>query len=150
VRKPLPRHVTDEVDLDQRVLDQEAGGADGGARRRQLEVALPNRIEAVKIGEIGEKDLRLDHVIERGAGGFEGLFQVFEHIGRLQLDIRPVVRKARMPARLRGNSILEVARELACGEDKIADDEGLAIIGERARCARSHDLDSHVPSRCSQ
>src|SRR4029078_11456980 len=61
----LTRHISDEIDLDQRVLHQKAGAADGGARRRHLEIAFPYRIEAVKIVEIGEEDLRLDHMFER-------------------------------------------------------------------------------------
>ena len=143
---PWPRHVADEVDLDQRVLDQQSGAADGGARRRHLEVAFPHRIEAVEVVEVGEKDLRLDHVIERGAGRLEGLFQVFENVGRLQLDVRAVVRKVLLLARLRRHPGLEVAGELAGGEHEIAGDECLVIVGERTRSARLDDLDGHDSS----
>ena len=98
--RPVARHVTDEVDLDQRVLDQQSRAADGGARRRHLEIAFPHRIEAVEIVEVGEEDLRLDRVVERGAGRLEGVFQVVEDVGGLQLDVRAVVRKVLLLARL--------------------------------------------------
>src|SRR5262245_62334724 len=94
----------------------------------------------MKITKVGEKDLRLDHVIERGAGGLEGLFQVFEDVCRLQLDIRAVERKARLLARLRRNAGLEIARQLTGGEHEVADDERLAVIGERGPDGRSDDL----------
>ena len=45
--------------------DEQSGAADGGARRRLLEVALPDRVEAVEIVEVGEKHLRLDHLVQR-------------------------------------------------------------------------------------
>src|SRR4051812_16530612 len=73
--KPGTRHVADKVDLDQRILDQQARAADGGARRRHLEVSFPHRIKAVEIVEVGEKHLRLDRVVERGTGRFESFFQ---------------------------------------------------------------------------
>src|SRR5262249_51291241 len=41
----------DEIDLDQRIRDQQPGAADGGARRRDFEVALPHRVEAMEVGE---------------------------------------------------------------------------------------------------
>ena len=97
---PLPRHIADEIDLDQRILHQQSGAADGGARRRHLEVALPHRVEAMEVVEVGEEDLRLHHVVERGARCLEGLFQVFEDVGGLQLDVGAVERKAVLLARL--------------------------------------------------
>src|SRR5262249_2391230 len=99
--------------------------------------------EAVEIVEVGKEDLRLDGMIERGAGCFERLFQILQHIGCLQLDIRAVIGKARRPARLRRNTLLEVACQLARGKDEVAGDERLAIIGKRARGARSYDPDGH-------
>ena len=102
----------------------------------------------MEVVEVGEKDLRLDHVIERRAGGLEGLFQIFEDVGRLQLDIRAVERKAVLLARLRRNAGLEVAGELAGREYQIVDDEGLVIVGERARNARFDYCNRHVFPLC--
>ena len=96
---PLLAHVTDEVDFHQRVFHQQSGAADGGARRRHLEVALPHRIEAVEVIEVGEENLRLDHVIERRAGRLESLFQIVQDVSGLQLDVRAVERKAVLLAR---------------------------------------------------
>src|SRR5262249_14369978 len=121
-------------------LHQQSGAADGGARRRQLGKSVAQGDEAMKITKVGEKDLRLDHVIERGAGGLEGLFQVVEDVCRLQFDIRAVEWKAPLPARLPRNAGLEIARQLTGGEYEIANDERLAVIGERARNGRSDDL----------
>ena len=101
--------------------------------------------------EVGEEDLRLHHVIERRAGGLEGLFQILQDVGCLQLDIRAVERKTVFLARLRRNAGLEVAGELAGGEDEVADHERLIIVGERARNARFHDCDRHVfPLSCAR
>ena len=61
--------------------------------RRHLEIALPHRVKAAEIVEIGEKHLGLDHVIERGAGRRESSFQILEDVGGLQLDIRAVIGK---------------------------------------------------------
>jgi hypothetical protein len=87
----------------------------------------------VEVSEVGEKHLRLDHLIERGAGGLEGLFQVVEDVRRLQLDVRTIKGKALPLARLRRNPGLEVAGKLPRGEHEIADHESLVVIGERAR-----------------
>jgi hypothetical protein len=57
-------HEPDQVDLDQRVLHQQPGGADGGARRRNGEIFLPHLVEGVEIVQVGEKHLRLDDVVE--------------------------------------------------------------------------------------
>src|SRR5262249_23499556 len=124
---------------------------DGRARRRHLEVALPYGIEAMEVAKIGEEDLRLDHVIERGAGGLEGLLHVFEDVCGLQLDIRAIERKTVLLARLRRHAGLEVAGELARGEHEIADDERFVVVCERARNARLDHLDSHVsPLSCAR
>ena len=90
----------------------------------------------MEVVEVGEEYLRLDHVIERRAGGLEGLLQVVEDVRRLQLDVRAVERKAVLLARLGRNAGLEVAGELPGGEDEIADDERLVVVGERARDGR--------------
>jgi hypothetical protein len=55
----------DQVDFDQRILDEQAGRTDGGSRRRDLELFLPNLVEAVEVVEVGEEDLRLEHAVER-------------------------------------------------------------------------------------
>src|SRR5262249_19352725 len=46
-------YAADQVDLDQRVLDQEASRTDRRARGREFEILLPHLIEAVEIVEIG-------------------------------------------------------------------------------------------------
>jgi hypothetical protein len=147
VLESLARHVTDKVDLDQRIRHQESGAADGGARRGHLEIPLPHRVEAVEVVEVGEKYLRLDHVLERGARRREGLFQIFEDIRCLQLDVGAVEGKARLLARLRGHAGFEIARQLTGGEHEITDDEGLIIVGERARNARFDNRNRHVCPR---
>src|SRR5262249_51129963 len=78
-----PGAVADKVDLHQRVFDQQARAADGGARRRHFEIPLPYAVEAVKVVEVREKHLRLGHVIERRARRLEGLFQILQHVRRL-------------------------------------------------------------------
>src|SRR5258705_271023 len=98
----------------------------------------------MEVIEVGEKYLRLGDVIEGRAGGLEGIFQIVENVRRLQLDIRAVERKAVFLARLRRNASLEIARELAGGEHQIVDDEGLVIVGERARNARFDYCNRHV------
>ena len=64
-RRPALTLGSDQVDLDQRIRNQQSRAADGGARRRLLEVALPHRVEAVEVVEVGEKHLRLDHLVQR-------------------------------------------------------------------------------------
>ena len=99
----------------------------------------------MEVVEVGEEDLRLDHVIERGAGGLEGLFQIVEDVRGLQLDVRAVERKAVLLARLRRHAGLEVAGELPGGENQIADDESLVVVGERTRDGRGDDLVARGP-----
>src|SRR5438552_2761036 len=111
----------DEIDLNQRVLHEEAGAANGGARRRHLEIALPHRIKAVEIVQVGKEYLRLQHVLERGARGFEGFFEVLQDIRRLQLDIGAVIREALMLARFAGHAAFEIACELPSSKYEIAD-----------------------------
>src|SRR5262249_30549380 len=130
----------DQIDFDQRIRHQQSGAADGGARRRLLEVALPHRIEAMEVVEVGEKHLRLGDLIERRAGGLEGLFQVVEDVCRLQLDIRAVERKAFLLARLRRNAGSIVARDLTGREYVAADLKSLAVVRERTRSPRLDDL----------
>src|SRR3954469_22599263 len=113
----------DEIDLDQRIRDQQPRAADGGARRRLLEIALPHRIEAMEVVEVGEKHLRLDHLIERGAGCLEGFFQVVEDVGRLQFDVGAVKRKALLLARLRRHASAIIARDLTGCENMAAEGE---------------------------
>src|SRR5207302_146647 len=130
VQGPL-RHLalcTNEIDLDQRIRDQQPRAADGGARRRLLEIALPHRIEAVEVVEVGEKHLRLEHLIERGACGLESLFQILEDVRGLQLDVRAIERKTGPLARLRRNPSFEIAGELACGEYQVANRDRLVVI----------------------
>ena len=99
----------------------------------------------MEIVEIGEENLRLDHVIQRRAGRLEGLLQVFQDVGGLQLDVRAIEGKTILLARLGRNSGLEIAGELAGGEHEIADDECLVIVGERTRNARLYHLDLTFP-----
>jgi len=67
----------------------------------------------VEVVEVGEKHLRLGHVIERRARRLEGLFQILQHVRRLQLDIRAIEGKAVPLARFRRHAGLEVAGKLA-------------------------------------
>src|SRR5438105_15892671 len=90
----------------------------------------------MEVVEVGEKHLRLEHLVERGARGLESLFQILEDVRGLQLDVRAIERKTGLLARLRRNPGLEIAGELACGEYQLANRERLVIIGERARHGR--------------
>ena len=93
---PATGHEADEVDLDQRVLDQQAGRADGGARRRHGEIFLPDLVEGIEVPQVGEEDLRLDDILERAAGRLERRPQVFEDVAGLLLDLRPVIGEGRV------------------------------------------------------
>src|SRR5262245_12763356 len=84
---PPKSNLCDEIDLDQGILDEQTGTADGRARRRRGEVALPHRVEAVEVGEVGEKDLRLDDPLQRRAGRLERLLQIAEDVLGLSLDV---------------------------------------------------------------
>src|SRR5215470_1837741 len=126
----------DQIDLDQRILDQQAGRTDGRARWRDFEIFLPHLVEAVEVVEIGEKDLRLDDLVERTSGCFERLLEIFQDKAGLQLDVRVVVGEVRMPPRFRRNAASEVTGELARREDESAGLEGFGIVCERLRCAR--------------
>src|SRR5436190_8288969 len=130
----------DEIDLDQRIRHQQARAADRGARRRLLEVAFPHRVEAMEVLEVGEKHLRLDHLIERGARRLEGLFQIVEDVCGLQFNIRAVERKALLLSRLRRHAGAIIARDLTGGENMAAEGEALAVVRERPRRCRFDDL----------
>jgi hypothetical protein len=52
----------DQIDLDQRVLDQQAGRTDR-VRWRDFEIFLPRLVEAVEVVEVGEEDLRLADLV---------------------------------------------------------------------------------------
>src|SRR5262249_16708904 len=77
----------DQVDLDQRVFDQQASRTDRRARWRDPEIFLPHLVEAVEVIEIGEKDLRLDDLIERTSCCFESSLEVFQDVASLQLNV---------------------------------------------------------------
>jgi hypothetical protein len=47
----------------------------------------PHFVEGVEVVQVGEEHLRLDHALERGAGGRESLLEVVEDVARLQLDV---------------------------------------------------------------
>ena len=66
----------DEIDFDTASGHQQGADLHGGARRRAGEKLLPDLVEVEKIVEVGQKHLGLDHVIEPGADGAEGHFQV--------------------------------------------------------------------------
>src|SRR5437762_9295722 len=80
VRRCIITILRDQVDLDQRVLHEQAGAADRGAWRRRRKVALPDRVEAVEVAEVGQEDLGLDDLVQRRAGGLERLPQVLQNI----------------------------------------------------------------------
>src|SRR5262249_29565816 len=90
----------DQVDLDQRVLDQQASRADRRARWRDLQIFFPYLVEGKEVIEIGEEDLRLENILERASRGLEGLLEIFQHEAGLKLDVRSVEWKIRVLARL--------------------------------------------------
>src|SRR5260370_19983930 len=106
-------------------------------------MGLKRRDDALHVGKVGHEDLSLEDMIERGAGGFEGLFEVAEDVVRLQLDVGTVKRKRRIAARLRRHAGLVVAGDLAGGEHPVADLEAFVVIGERSRRARFDGFDLH-------
>jgi len=71
------------------------------------------------------ENLRLHHAVQRCARALERPRQILEHVPRLTLDVRAVVRKGRIPARLSRHARLEVTGELARGKDEIADHDSL-------------------------
>jgi hypothetical protein len=137
------RDVADQIDLDQRVPHEQARAADGGPRRRDLEVPLPHGVEAVEVVQVGQEDLGLHHVIERRARRLEGLGQIPQHVFGLQLDVRAVVRKARMPLRLGRHAGLEITRKLSRREHQIARHHGLGVVGEGPRRVRLDRPETH-------
>src|ERR1700704_84413 len=58
------RHIADQIDLDQRIFDQEARGSDGRSRRWYLEIFAPDLIELSEVVQIGQEHLRLDDRVE--------------------------------------------------------------------------------------
>src|SRR5262249_20301255 len=126
----------DQVDLDQRVFDQQASRTDRRARWRDPEIFLPHLVKPVEVVEISEEDLRLDYLIERASCRLESLLKIFQDKASLQLDIRVVVGEIRRPPSFRRNAGFKIAGELARGEDETADLEGFCIVCKRLRCVR--------------
>ena len=56
--RPLHADQVDQVDLDQRVLDQKARGADRGAQRRHIEILTPYLVVGGEISQIGQEEPR--------------------------------------------------------------------------------------------
>ena len=58
----LPGRIADQIDFDQRVLDQKPGGTDRRARRWRLEVIAPDLVEGIEVVEVRQEDLSLDDI----------------------------------------------------------------------------------------
>src|SRR5215472_2485770 len=69
--------------------------------------------KAVEVREIGQEHLRLQHLVERAAGGGEGLLQIVEDVAGLLLDVGAIERKRRILFSDRGNAAHEIAPQLA-------------------------------------
>src|SRR5215470_1916671 len=104
------------------------------------EKLLPDLVEGVKVGEVGQEHLRLDDVVQRAAGRGERVLQLRENVAGLLLDRRAVIRKGRVDPRLRGDPGLVRAGDLAGREDKVASTDGLGGVGERLPRARGERL----------
>src|ERR1700728_1032470 len=103
----LAWHITDQVDLDLRVLDQQACSGNRRACGRSLEILLPHFIEGVEVAEILQEHLGLDDVIERAPSGLEGAREILHDVMRAFLDIRSIERKVRVLLGFGGNTGLE-------------------------------------------
>src|SRR5262249_39185841 len=114
-----------------------------GARRWHWEIVAPHLVEGVEMGEIGQEDLRPDHLVERAARGLKGLREIAQHITGLLLDVGAVSRKTRPLACFGSHPGLVIAGDLAGCEHPWADFEALVIVRQRARCARSYGFDVH-------
>ena len=86
-----------------------------------LKYSLPDLVESGEVVEVGHEDLRLHHLVERTAGRLERPFEIPEDVFGLQLDVRAVEREVLAALGLGGNAGLEVAGELAGGENQIAE-----------------------------
>ena len=126
----LAGYIADQIDLDHRVLDQQPCGADRGTRRGCREIFFPHFVESVEFGEVLEKHLCLDDVIQRRARRFERLSQVVEHIARSFLDVRAIEREVRIRPSFYRDSGFEVSGKLAGGKYQAADLECLGVGGE--------------------
>src|SRR5438067_674192 len=77
----------DAVDLDARP-SRERADLDGRAGRwRPLEVAPVGLVHLGSVGEVGDVDVRLHHVVEAGIAGGEDRFQVLHHPLGLRHDV---------------------------------------------------------------
>src|ERR1700730_1777419 len=132
--------VADQIDLHQRVLDQQTRRADGRARRRRSEIFFPYLVEGKEVAEIGQEYLCLEHVVEGAAGRLERLLRVFQNVTRLQLYVGVIVGKIGWPHRTSGNAGLVVTRDLPGGKNEVVDPEAFVVMRERARCPRFDDL----------
>src|SRR5215471_10792504 len=76
------RHGRDEVDLDQRVLHEQRGGAHRRPRWRRREELLPDLIESVEVSEIRQEHLRLHDLLERRPRRLERAHEVVQDVAR--------------------------------------------------------------------
>ena len=109
--------------------------------------APSNLVHGSKIVKVREEDLRLHHLIKAAAGGFQRSGKILQDVRRLQLDVRSVEREVRMLARFGRHAVLVVGRDLARGEDRVAENVRLRIIGDRLRPGGSHDLVDEARAR---
>src|ERR1700733_403555 len=140
----LARYIADQIDFDLRVLDQQARRSDGCARRRDLEIFLPHLVEGMKVTQVFQEHLRLDDVIERTSRSLEGPREVLHDVMRPPLDVRAIERKVRVLLGFKGNSGLEIGRQLARSEDQSADVEGFGVDRKRLRIIRFDDFCVHL------
>ena len=72
-----------------------------------LEEGAPDFIEAGKVVQISQKDLRFDDIVQGASRRGEGRRQIFKNEFGLQLDVRAVKRKAGFFFALSGIPVLK-------------------------------------------
>jgi hypothetical protein len=133
------------IDLDERILHKKARRANGRAGWRHLEMLLPDLIETIEVIQVHQKDLSLDDIVERSAGGLKSLRHILQDKVRLKIYVGAVKRKIWMLARLLRHARFEVAGKLPGSEDKPVGKRGLRVIRKRLRNIRLNHFYTHYP-----
>ena len=129
-----------EIDLHQAIRHQSPGHAHRRSARWLVgEEFVPNFVEGVEVTQVRLEHMRLDNMIERGAGCLEAARELLEDVTGLPLDARPVVREGGIDPRFGGDAACAaVARDLPGGEDEMA-----GLRRSHDGCFRSHETSAH-------
>src|SRR2546426_627487 len=111
----------DEIDLDDRAVEHDAGGRNDGHHRWIGDHPAVDALEAAIVRSVEQVDVGVDDVLERGATVLQELFEIAEDVFGLDLDVRAVVGHPRMDAVDRR---LEVGGDLAGEEQPVTRADG--------------------------